>query len=106
MDESEFNRLADAALARIETAIDGCGGDVECNRSGNVLEVEFDNGQKIIINRHDVNREIWVAAKSGGFHYSWLDGAWRDRREGGELYAKLAALFADQGEELIITPHG
>ncbi|MGB8516546.1 MAG: frataxin domain-containing protein, partial [Gallionella sp.] len=46
MTESEFNQLADAALARIETAVDDCGGDVECNRSGNVLEIEFDNGQK------------------------------------------------------------
>lgn len=102
MTESEFNRLADAALANIETAIDHCGGDVECNRSGNVLEVEFDNGQKIIINRHDVNQEIWVAARSGGFHYAWSDGAWRDRREAGELHAKLVALFAEQSEKLVL----
>lgn len=100
MTESEFNQLADAALARIETAVDGCGGDVECNRSGNVLEVEFDNGQKIIINRHDVNQEIWVAAKSGGFHYAWQDGIWFSRRDHGELYAKLAELFTEQGEQL------
>ena len=100
MNESEFNQLADAALARIEAAIDHCGGDVECNRSGNVLEVEFDNGQKIIINRHDVNREIWLAAKSGGFHYAWRDGAWHSRRDGSELFGKLQELFAVQGERL------
>lgn len=99
MTESEFNRLADAALARIETAIENCNGDVECNRSGNVLEIEFSDGQKIIINRHDANQEIWVAAKSGGFHYSWLDGAWRSRRDGSELFDKLAGLFAAQGEQ-------
>lgn len=100
MTESEFNQLADAALARIETAVDDCGGDAECNRSGNVLEVEFDNGQKIIINRHDVNQEIWVAAKSGGFHYAWQDGIWHSRRDNSELYSKLIELFADQGEQL------
>jgi CyaY protein len=100
MTESEFNRLADAALARIETAVDNCGGDAECNRSGNVLEIEFDNGQKIIINRHDVNQEIWVAAKSGGFHYTWLDGAWCSRRDDSELFGKLAELFAEQGEKI------
>lgn len=97
MTESEFNQLADAALARIETAVDRCDGDVECNRSGNVLEIEFDNGQKIIVNRHDVNQEIWVAAKSGGFHYAWQDGSWHSRRDGSELYARLTALFAEQG---------
>ncbi len=100
MTESEFNQLADDALALIETSIDECGGDVECNRSGNVLEVEFDNGQKIIINRHDVNQEIWVAAKSGGFHYVWQDGIWHSRRDNGELYSKLVELFAEQGERL------
>ena len=100
MIESEFNQLADAALARVETAIDDHGGDGECNRSGNVLEIEFDNGQKIIVNRHDVNQEIWVAAKSGGFHYAWQDGAWRSRRDGCELFAKLAELFAEQGEKI------
>lgn len=100
MTESEFNQLADTALARIETAIDHCNGDVDCNRSGNVLEIEFDNGQKIIINRHDINQEIWVAAKSGGFHYGWQDGRWRSRRDGGELFGKLAELFAGQGERI------
>ena len=100
MTESEFNQLADAALARIETAVDHCGGDVECNRSGNVLEIEFDNGQKIIINRHDVNQEIWVAAKSGGFHYARQDGIWHSRRDDSELFGKLAELFAEQGETL------
>ena len=98
MNESEFNQLADAALNRIETAVDDCG--VDCNRSGNLLEVEFDNGQKIIINRHDVNREIWVAAKSGGFHYAWQDGAWLSHRDGSELFARLTELFAAQGEEI------
>jgi len=100
MTESEFNRLADAALSRIETAMDDCSGDVECSRSGNVLEIEFSDGQKIIINRHDVNQEIWVAAKSGGFHYAWLDGAWHSRRDGSELFGKLTELFAGQGEPI------
>ena len=103
MNESEFNQLADAALMRIETAIDNCGGDVECNRSGNVLEIEFDDGQKIIINRHDVNREIWVAARSGGFHYAWQDDIWHSRRDGSELFGKLKELFAEQGGRISLS---
>ncbi|MBK9160932.1 MAG: iron donor protein CyaY [Nitrosomonadales bacterium] len=103
MNESEFNRLADAALQRIESAVDRCAGDIECNRSGNVLEIEFDNGQKIIVNRHDANQEVWVAAKSGGFHYAWQDGAWLSRRDGSELYARLAELFAAQDETISFT---
>lgn len=99
MTESEFNQLADAALTHIETVIDNSDGDAECNRSGNVLEIEFDNGQKIIINRHDVNQEIWIAARSGGFHYAWQNGTWHSQRDGSELFGKLAELFTEQGEE-------
>lgn len=98
MNESEFNSLADAALTRIETACDNAGVDV--NRSGNLLEIEFDNGTKIIVNRHDINREIWVAAKSGGFHYAYQDKNWTSQRDGSELFAKLTELFAAQGEEI------
>lgn len=100
MSESEFNQQADAALARIETAVDES--EAECTRSGNVLEIEFDDGQKIVVNRHDANREIWVAAKSGGFHYAWQDGAWRSRRDGSELFARLMELFAAAGENIAL----
>jgi CyaY protein len=96
MNEREFNQLADAALARIENAIDACGGDVEGNRSGNVLEIEFDNGAKIIINRHDLNQEIWLAAKSGGFHFVYQNNTWLSRRDNSELYKKIVELFAEQ----------
>ena len=65
-----------------------------------MLEIEFGDGQKIIINRHDVNQEIWVAAKSGGFHYAWLNGAWYSQRDDSELFGKLAELFAAQGENI------
>lgn len=98
MNESEFNLLAEAALNRIETACDDAGVDV--NRSGNLLEIEFDNGNKIIVNRHDTNREIWVAAQSGGFHYAWQDGQWQSQRDGSELYARLTELFKAQGESI------
>ncbi len=98
MTEKEFNQYADAALARIETTIDQHGGDVESNRSGNVLEIEFDNGQKIIINRHDVNQEIWLAAKSGGFHYQYQNEQWFSHRDGSELFSRLSELFAEQNE--------
>lgn len=92
MTESEFNELADAVFSRIERAVDASGADVECNFEGPVLELEFDDGSKIIINRHSPNREIWLAAKSGGFHYAWQGAQWVSRRDGSELFGKLAEL--------------
>lgn len=102
MSEKEFLDLAESTLNRIEAAMDRLNDedviDVECKRSGNVLEVEFiDNGSKIIINSQAPMKEMWVAAKAGGYHYRYQDGAWINTRDGSELYAALSALSSTQG---------
>jgi CyaY protein len=42
-------------------------------------------------------RQIWVAARSGGFHYEWREGAWHDTRDGSELFAALSRVVSAQG---------
>lgn len=72
--------------------------DVECRRSGNVLEIEFiKNASKIIVNSQAPMKEMWVAARSGGFHYRMVDGQWTDTRSGKELFAALSELVTEQG---------
>lgn len=108
MDESVFNALADAELGRIEAALENCGIelDIEC-KPGGVLEVEFENGSKVIINRHTAAREIWVAAKSGGFHFRPDASAWRSGRDGAELYALLSRVVSEQsGEQVTLVAAG
>ena len=92
MTENEFNELADAVFDRIEQTIDASGTNIECNLDGPVLELEFADGSQIVINRHAPNREIWLAAKSGGFHYAHQDGRWISKRDGSELFGKLGEL--------------
>lgn len=96
MDEAEFNQSVDMALARIEQGVEAADLDFETPADG-ILEIEFDDGSKIIINRHGVAREIWVAARSGGFHFKPQGTAWVDTKSGEDLYAKLVALIAAQG---------
>lgn len=99
MTESEFLDLTDAVFVRIETALDDSGLDVEPLRAGNVLEIELADGSKVIVNRHAFNQELWIAAKSGGFHYRLQDDGWRDTRSGQEFFADLAAVIAAQAGE-------
>ena len=100
MDDKEFNTLAGQTLADIEAALEDCGADVDFElAAGGVLEIEFGDGSKIIVNRHGVAKEIWVAAKSGGFHFRWDGAAWVDTRDGTELFAKLSALATLQAGE-------
>lgn len=104
MDDKEFNGLADQALARIEGALEASDADIDFElAAGGVLEIEFADGSKIIVNRHGIAREIWVAARAGGFHFRWDGSGWRDTRDGDELMAKLSQLASQQaGEEVTL----
>lgn len=95
MTELEFTQRADATLARIEAILEQRDDDVDFQRSGNVLEIELENGAKLILNRHDANQEIWLAAKSGGFHYAWQNDQWFSQRDGSELFTRLTELLGD-----------
>src|SRR5438067_2348739 len=98
--ETDFVSAADATLGSIGSALDRAieESDIEIDwtlRDG-VLEIECPDASKLIVNRHLPNREIWVAAKSGGFHFAASGGAWRDRRTGEELGAALSRLMRSQ----------
>ncbi len=95
MTESEYNHLADATLNHLETALDVALVDFE-RAGGGVMEIEFDDGSVIVVNKQAAAQEIWVAAKSGGFHYRWDGASWRDSRSGEELYAALSRLATAQ----------
>ena len=103
MNESEFNRLADAVLARIEAGLEASDADLDFAMvSSGVLEIEFADGSKIIVNRHGAAKEMWVAAKSGGFHFRWDGAHWRDTRDNSELMAALSALISAQAAALVV----
>lgn len=97
MDEREFNRLADAMLARIEAALEASASDLDFEiKPGGVIEIEFDNGTKVIVNRHTAAREIWVAARSGGYHFRPQGERWLATRDGEELMAALSRCLSEQ----------
>ena len=102
MNDSEFNSLADTALKQIEIGLEASGADVDFSMVANgVLEIEFADGSKIIVNRHGAAKEVWVAARSGGFHFRWDGNAWRDTRDSTELMSALSALVSIQSGESV-----
>jgi len=101
MTDSEFLALAEATLDNIEGAFEQVAEetdvDIECSRSGNVLQVEFaDNGSKIIVNSQAPMKEMWIAARSGGFHYRRIDDRWINTRDGSEFYEALSRMASEQ----------
>jgi len=106
MDETQFEALAERALTRLEAAMEASGIDADVERKdGGVLEIEFPDGSKMIVNRHGAAREIWVAARAGGFHFRWDGALWRDTRGGDELFAALSRLVSAQsGQPVLLLP--
>jgi CyaY protein len=105
MSDSEYLTRAEAVLAAVERAIDDTDADIEFERSGNVLTLEFENRTKIIVNLQPPMSEIWIAAKSGGYHFRFIDDAWRDTRNGTEFFAALSEYATAQaGETVTFTP--
>lgn len=95
MNESEFHRAVDAVLARIESSLEDEDA-LDLDLESGILTVTCEDASRVIVNRQTPNREIWVAARSGGFHFAWRDGAWRDTRSGDELFASLARVIEAQ----------
>jgi CyaY protein len=95
MNESDFHRAVDAVLAQVEGAVEAIDA-LEVDLEASILTVTCPDGSRVIINRQTPNREIWVAARSGGFHFSQREGAWRDTRSGEELFAALARVIEAQ----------
>ena len=97
MTESEFETLAGAALAALEGAFEAAVPEADLQAKGTgLLEIEFEDGSKMVINRHVAAREIWVAAKSGGFHFRHDGSLWRDTRDGTELFDAISRLASLQ----------
>ena len=93
----DFSGRAEHILARIETAIDGVADDLDIDvlRTGNVITLTFENGHRIVVNSQEAAQEIWLAARSGGFHYRWVEASqsWSDTRSGEDLRVVLARLI-------------
>jgi CyaY protein len=105
MTDSDYLTRAESVLAAVERALDDIDADIEAERNGNVLTLEFANGSKIIVNLQPPMQEIWIAAKAGGFHFKFVDGQWRDTRNGTEFFAALSDYASKQaGEPVTFAP--
>lgn len=99
--DADYQAHTQALLAHIESQADRWLQDdvidIDTHRTGGLLELSFPDGSKIIINTQPPLQEVWLAARSGGFHYRWADGRWVDTRDGSDFLASLTRLASQQG---------
>ncbi|CAD5106342.1 iron donor protein CyaY [Zestomonas carbonaria] len=101
--ESRFHDLVDAAQQAVEDIFDDSDLDLDLENSGGVLTVRFANGSQVILSRQAPIRQLWLAARSGGFHFDYDEesGRWVCDTSGEVLGEMLARVTLEQaGEEL------
>ena len=104
MTETEFLERAEAVLRSLESAIDAVDTDIEVTRAGNVMTLELPDGSRVVVNSQAPMQQMWLAARSGAHHYAWDGSAWRDTRDGSELFAALSrVLSALGGSPIVLT---
>jgi CyaY protein len=104
MTESEFLERAEDALRAIEGAADAV--DIEVTRAGNVLTLELADGSRVVVNSQAPMQQMWLAARSGAHHYGWVEGEWRDTRDGSELFAALSRIVSAEGGTPVVFGGG
>ena len=94
MTETEYlqqaKRLFDAIMSHIEEVHP----DLETQAHGAVLEIENDDGQKIIINQQAAMQEVWLASRAGGYHFKFANDVWMNTRDARDFWDYLAEAVA------------
>ncbi len=105
MTDQEFMDRAEALLKAVEVACDRINdesdADIDNQRTGGMVNLSFSNRSQIIINLQKPLHEVWMAAKSGGYHYRWIEGKWQDTKGQGEFFEALSVNASQQAERVL-----
>jgi CyaY protein len=100
MTDSEFMDRAERLLKAVEAGCDRIndqsGADVDNQRTGGMVTLVFTNHSQIVINLQKPLHEIWLAAKSGGYHYKFDGEQWMDSKGEGEFFSNLSRFASEQ----------
>jgi CyaY protein len=94
MTDLEFLDRAELLLQAVELACDRINdegeADIDNQRVGGMITLTFENRSQIIINLQKPLHEVWLAARSGGYHFKFDGQQWADTKGQGEFFARLS----------------
>jgi len=84
MSQTSYDQRVEDTYAAIEEALDLVEEDLDYETGGGVLTVEFTNGTTMVFSRQPPVRQLWLACRSGGFHFEFDEAAgdWVNTRDG------------------------
>jgi CyaY protein len=103
MNDAEFLSLYKATLAHIEECVERAivddDAEIDYESANDMLTLTFRTGSVAIISRQSAIRQLWLAARSGGFHFDYDARAedWRCTVNGQALGDMLSEICLEQG---------
>jgi CyaY protein len=109
MTDTEFMDLAETLLKAVEVSCDRINDagdtDIDNQRVGGMVTLVFANQSQIIINLQKPLHEVWMATRSGGYHYKYSSNKWSDTKGQGEFFSNLSRYASEQsGVALTFSP--
>jgi CyaY protein len=110
IDDKQFHQLGSNLLQSIEVALEAADDELDLDldverQGGNVITIRFRDKSVIVVNTQPPLHEIWVAAKSGGYHYRWsgtlAKPLWLDTKTGKELLSDLTDFASVQAGQAV-----
>ena len=106
MTDLEYMNLAETLLASIEKRCDQLNettdADIDNQRVGGMITLAFADGSQIVINLQKPLQEVWLAARSGGYHFKYTEGAWHDTKTGEEFFARLSTSVSEHARMALV----
>lgn len=102
MNETQFHHLADQVMAQIEQILEDFSQpaapqhSIDYENDGSVLILLLNDQSKIILNRQSALQQLWLAARSAGYHFHYQEQQWRCIRTGRSLGSVLSEACAQQ----------
>ncbi|HIE64461.1 MAG: iron donor protein CyaY [Nitrospira sp.] len=92
MNEAEFNTVVDDTLNKIERELDRLDVDLDYETSDGLLNLEFENGTKIILSRQTPLSQLWLATPTGAYHFDYdvSQQVWLDEKDKVTLFRVLS----------------
>jgi CyaY protein len=101
MTDAEFLEFYKHTLAAIEETVEAAvqaDVDIDYESGNDMLTLMFSNGSVAIISRQSAIHQLWLAARSGGFHFKYDGTHWRCTLDGRSLQDMLSEICVEQGK--------
>ena len=106
MTDLEFLDRAERLLKAIESCCDNINAlsdaDIDNQRVGGMVTLVFTDGSQIVVNLQKPLHEVWLASKSGGYHFRFDQGLWLDTKGQGEFFAQLSQDASAQSRQALV----